>query len=222
VPARLGFRPATVECNCHSQCERARSGTAAPEQRSRAHFGSRRTATRVKLGAISLSSSSHLPLRPYSNAMKPVALPPGRAKLSTKPAPTGSRIVVNTIGTVRVACNSGPKLVLPGAKITSGPSASSSAAYLRTRLASPAAQRVSIRTLRPSFQPNCCSPSKERRHADLIFGGVGGAGHKHAYTPHPLDLLRVRRQRPNESRAAQQRYKLAPSHDRPKAHDKAS
>jgi hypothetical protein len=28
----------------------------------------------------------------YSSAMKPVALPPGRAKLSTKPAPTGSAI----------------------------------------------------------------------------------------------------------------------------------
>jgi len=32
--------------------------------------------------------------------MKPVALPPGRAKLSTKPAPTGSTPSVNTIGTV--------------------------------------------------------------------------------------------------------------------------
>ena len=62
----------------------------------------------------------------------------GRAKLSTKPAPTGSRMVVNTIGTVRVACNNGPRLVLPGARITSGVSAISSAAYLRVKLASPA------------------------------------------------------------------------------------
>ena len=37
-------------------------------------------------GAICLSNSSHLALVPYSNAVKPVALPPGRAKLSTKPA----------------------------------------------------------------------------------------------------------------------------------------
>ena len=42
-------------------------------------------------GAISFSSSSHFPLKPYSNPIKPVALPPGRARLSTKPAPTGSR-----------------------------------------------------------------------------------------------------------------------------------
>ena len=41
---------------------------------------------------------------PYSNDVKPVMLPPGRARLSTKPAPTGSTTPTNTIGTVRVAC----------------------------------------------------------------------------------------------------------------------
>jgi hypothetical protein len=30
-----------------------------------------------------------------------VVLPPGRARLSTKPPPTGSIVVTNTIGTVR-------------------------------------------------------------------------------------------------------------------------
>jgi hypothetical protein len=69
--------------------------------------GSRRTATRVTPGTICLSSSSHFPLRPYSNMRKPLALPPGRAKLATKPAPTGSMTIVNTIGTVRVACSNG-------------------------------------------------------------------------------------------------------------------
>ena len=42
--------------------------------------GSRSTAARVTPGAISLSSSSHFPLKLYSNCMKPVALPPGRAQ----------------------------------------------------------------------------------------------------------------------------------------------
>ena len=56
--------------------------------------GSRRTAARVTFGAICLSSSSHFALKLYSNAIKPIALPPGRAKLSTKPAPTGSAICV--------------------------------------------------------------------------------------------------------------------------------
>ena len=46
--------------------------------------------------------------------MKPVALPPGRARLSTKPAPTGSATFENTIGTVRVACNNGAMVEVPG------------------------------------------------------------------------------------------------------------
>jgi hypothetical protein len=68
----------------------------------------RRTATRVTLGAICLSSSNHFPPMLYSPDMKPVAVPPGRAKLSAKPAPTGSAAYVNTIGTVGVTCNNGP------------------------------------------------------------------------------------------------------------------
>src|SRR5262245_46990620 len=44
--------------------------------------GSRRTAARVTPGAICLRSSSHFPAKLYSNVMKPVALPPGRGRLS--------------------------------------------------------------------------------------------------------------------------------------------
>ena len=85
-------------------------------------------------------------------------LPPGRAKLSTKPAPTGSATFTSTIGTLRVArCNS-PAVEVPLARITSGASATNSAANRRMRSASPAPRRYSIRTLRPSIQPNWCSP----------------------------------------------------------------
>jgi hypothetical protein len=40
------------------------------------------------------------PLRPYSacNALTPVRLPPGRLRLATNPASTGSAAVKNTIG----------------------------------------------------------------------------------------------------------------------------
>ena len=103
--------------------------------------GSRRTAARVTPGAISLSSSSHFPLMPYSKVVNPVALPPGRAKLATKPAATGSGVCANTIGTVRVACSNGPTIVPPEARMTSGASATNSAAYLRVRSVSPAPQR---------------------------------------------------------------------------------
>src|SRR2546425_545908 len=53
--------------------------------------GSRRTAARVTRGAISLRSSSPFAPRPYSRFVNPVALPPGRARLSTNPAPTRAR-----------------------------------------------------------------------------------------------------------------------------------
>src|SRR5262249_14333847 len=67
--------------------------------------GSRSTAARVISGAMSLSSSSHFPPMLYSKLVKPVAFPPGRARLSTIPAPTGSTATGNTIGTVRVTCS---------------------------------------------------------------------------------------------------------------------
>src|SRR6516162_6265704 len=54
------------------------------------NVGSRRTAACVTLGAISLSNSGHFPHRLYSNCIKPVALPPGRDRLWTKPEPIGS------------------------------------------------------------------------------------------------------------------------------------
>src|SRR6266540_1395082 len=48
----------------------------------------------------SLSSSSHLPAIEASRLTRPVALPPGRDRLATKPWPTGSTMFVNTIGVV--------------------------------------------------------------------------------------------------------------------------
>src|SRR5262245_53716503 len=103
--------------------------------------GSRRTAARVTPGAISLSSSSHFPLTPYSKLMNPVALRPGRARLSTKPEPTGSGTSTNTIGTVRVALSNCFAAGAPVDSMTSGVSAANSAAYLRMRSVSPPPQR---------------------------------------------------------------------------------
>ena len=84
-------------------------------------------------------------LQPFSGEAvfikrKPVALPPGRAKLSMKPAPTGSTTVANTIGTVRVACSIGPAVDVPAVRITSGASAANSAACWRILAASAVAQ----------------------------------------------------------------------------------
>src|SRR6516225_1019691 len=75
--------------------------------------GSRITATRVTVGASSLSSSSHLALIPNSNCVKPLALPSGRPRLATRPAPTGSVALTNTIGTLRLTCCSAAVIVAP-------------------------------------------------------------------------------------------------------------
>jgi hypothetical protein len=60
-------------------------------------------ATRLTLGAISLRISSHFPISGKSMNVKPVMFPPGRARLATKPCPTGSLTTEKTIGMVWVA-----------------------------------------------------------------------------------------------------------------------
>ena len=61
-----------------------------------------------------------------------------------KPLPTGSATSVNTIGTVRVAWSNGAMVEPPEARITSGASATNSAANLRRLSALPAPRRMSI------------------------------------------------------------------------------
>src|SRR5262249_44242386 len=52
----------------------------------------------------SRKSSSRLPAESVSCIDRPVTLPPGRARLATKPLPTGSFATANTIGMTDVAC----------------------------------------------------------------------------------------------------------------------
>ena len=109
----------------------------------------------------------------YSNNMKPVALPPGRARLSTKPAPTGSTVPTNTIGTVWVACNNAPTADGPEVRITSGASVANSAACLLISASLGVVQRASIRTFRPMVQPKSASacrnaPKRARNSASSV------------------------------------------------------
>src|SRR5262245_34126163 len=66
--------------------------------------GFHRYARRPAAGTASLISSGHFPLNPSIPCCTviPVMFPPGRARLATKPDPTGSP-VWDTIGTVVVA-----------------------------------------------------------------------------------------------------------------------
>src|SRR5262249_37056204 len=82
--------------------------------------GLRMTPTRVTCGATSLSSSSDFPYLSNSPGAKPVMLPPGRARLATKPLPTGSVIWAKMIGRLRVSCCSGCNASAVLTRITSG------------------------------------------------------------------------------------------------------
>ena len=58
-------------------------------------------------------------------------------------------------------------------------------------------------------------PLQERRDAGLRFRIVRGRGHEHADAPHPLGLLRARRERPRSRRATENTEKFPPPHVRP-------
>ena len=105
----------------------------------------------------------------------------------------------------------GVATVAPVATMTSRASVANSAAYLRMCSTSPAAQRTSIRTLRPSVQPNFRSPCTNA--AMRAFDS--------ASSPAVLINTPIRRilsaaarapQRPCR-RTAQQRDELTPFHD---------
>src|SRR5262245_34992175 len=65
--------------------------------------GLSRTATRLAVGTSSRRNSSRLAANSAEKKLTPVALPPGRARLATRPSPTGSSGTPNTIGIAVVA-----------------------------------------------------------------------------------------------------------------------
>ena len=142
--------------------------------------------------------------------MKPVALPPGRARLATKPEPTGSAAIANTIGIVRVACKAA------GIRAAAG-----SQRYLgRER---DQFRRISLEDdqacLRPSdsryahfgrrSNPESCRPSKKAAARAIATASSAARFMRTPIAPHASRLLRPRRERPRR-RAAEQRDELAP------------
>src|SRR5215831_18188738 len=165
---------------------------------------SRRTATRVTPGATSRISSSHFPLMPYSIDVKPVALPPGCARLWTKPAPTGSGVSVNTIGTVRVACSNDPATAPAASQDDVRRERKELGRVFANALGiarPPARVDLDVAGDGPARLPQ---PLQERGDAGLPFRILRGRGHEHADAPHPL-ALRARRERVRRCCAAEQR-----------------
>ena len=149
----------------------------------------------------------------YSSMTKPVALPPGCAMLSAKPAPTGSTTLTNTTGMVRVACKVGPTLAAPDDRMTSGASAANSTACLRISSGIARAQAIvdlHVAALAPAQLLQRLRKNPEAGlHVCIV--GVHARARDHADAPHRSGLLRPRRERPRRRRAAEQRDELAAS-----------
>ena len=99
-----------------------------------------------------------------SYLVNPVMFPLGRAKLFTKPAPTGSATCANTIGMVLVAFSKAAKDAVAEATSSLYPDSTSYTASTRIPSALPFASCASIPYVRPSVQQalkplaNCGDP----------------------------------------------------------------
>src|SRR5262245_2168799 len=73
----------------------------------------------------------------------------------------------------------------------------------------PAELEAAVSAVDPAELPQ---RSHKRRHAGLNFRVSLGPRHQHTDPPHPIGLLRARRERPRHRHAAEQRDELAPLH----------
>jgi hypothetical protein len=110
-------------------------------------------ASRRRWGTTSRNRSSRLPISSDCWIEIPVTLPPGRAKLATKPALTESDATAKTIGMVVVACFT-TAAAPPYVTITSTCRRRNSAVKSLTRAELPPAQRYSTSIVSPVVQPS--------------------------------------------------------------------
>jgi hypothetical protein len=82
----------------------------------------------------------------------PVTVPPGRPILATRPVPTGSPTMANTIGVAGIASRAAITAAGPAVTTTSTLSRTNSATIAARRSLRPSVQRYSIATVRPSIQ----------------------------------------------------------------------
>src|SRR5215469_14066742 len=150
-------------------------------------------ATRVIAGAICFNSASILPKIETSNIVKPVMLPPGRARLVAQPTRRGSLAPGMTMGIERESCSNTGMTRPPVARMTSGFAAIRLAASAHNAVhvvGSPSLVKLHVYAIRPS---EFCELLPERPDADAHFGIVLGIRHQNPDAPHLLALLRARR-----------------------------
>ena len=172
--------------------------------------GSRMTAARVMRGAISLSSSSHFPLITVFEQRKTggVATGPRQALDEARADRIGDMHEHDRHGAGRLQQR-------PQRGAASG---QDDVRCERDQFRRVSANAISIARAPAVFDPHVAAdapaqllqPLRERGDADGSFRIVGSHAHQHADAPHPLALLRPRRERPRRRRAAEQRDELAP------------
>src|SRR5215469_5185366 len=147
-------------------------------------------AQRPSSGAISLMSSNHLAPIANSKLVNPVMLPPGRAKLETKPCPIGSPTTTNTIGIVlvsfRTAVSDNHVRLLTDQLCSIG---------LCSGCISPSPSIVDmdVTSLGPTeFAKSLPKQSRARLPVRIVLT----SRYQHADPPQPFGLLRPRRERP--------------------------
>ena len=168
-----------------------------------------RKAMAAACGKSSCSSCIRLVTATPPNIVIPVALPPGRLRVATRPSLTGSPLAVNTIGIVWVAaladCGEGSP---PVAAITATCRRTNSAANSGSRSNWPCAQRYSTATFWPSTKPVSLRPWRNARKRSAYGSGNSvpinpitgtavccartGSGHAAAAPPRRLMNLRRR------------------------------
>ena len=119
--------------------------------------GGRRSPTRASLGTASLSISSLLVFSSVAKLESPVTLPPGRARLATRPAPTGSPAFAITMGMVVVAFFAANAAGVPETTIRSTLRRTRSAASSGRRSVFCSANRYSMVIFFPSIHPSLLS-----------------------------------------------------------------
>ena len=119
--------------------------------------GGRRSPTRASLGTASLSTSSLLVFSSVPKLENPVTLPPGRARLATKPAPTGSASVRHHDGNGSSRFLRRQRRRRPATTIRSTLRRTNSAASSGRRSGLCSANRYSMVIFFPSIQPSLLS-----------------------------------------------------------------